>query len=186
MRSVKLTLAGAIGLCLAALLAAQTSDAAGGGPDPGLTTTTSTAPPSTISASVTTLVDGGSTGGGGSGGSAGVTTTVPRCYYVDSTSSQEAVDAANELLEQALISLVTNTDTTEVGVAVTYYLDDGVLHRFDSGTGTFQKKQYRVCPPGATVGRLPFHGVRASDGDRSRPEVVDEPVGVAAGRARLG
>ena len=131
------------------------------GPIPISPTTTTVVDPS-VGASVSTLV-GGSPGGGsdGSGGSGGGTgTTVPACFYRDSVSSQAAVDMSNELLVQYALSILpVAAPGHTVTVSIVSFVFNGTLHKFDVAAGAFQKRQYRVCPPGAPVTGLPSRWV---------------------------
>jgi hypothetical protein len=62
------------------------------------------------------------------------------------------VDSSNQLLIDYAISLVpTPAPGDKVTVTIVSFVFNGVLHKFDVAAGAFQKRQYRVCPPGAPV-----------------------------------
>ncbi len=145
--------------------------------------TTTTVPDPSVGASVSTLV-AGSPGGGSDGSGTGTGTTVPSCFYRDSVSSQAAVDLSNDLLmEYAIANLLVAAPGDTVTVTIVSFVFNGALHKFDVAAGAFQKRQYRVCPPGAPVTGLSSRWVTVTVDPDPVAELSDQVLSATATKA---
>jgi hypothetical protein len=141
--------------------------------------TTTSVPDPSVGASVTSLV-AGSPGGGTNG----TDTTVPSCFYRDSVSSQGAVDLSNELLRQyAIAQIPTVVPGETVTVSIVSFVYNGALHKYDVAAGAFQKRQYRVCPPGAPVTGVPGRWVTVTVTPDPVAELSDEVLSATSSKA---
>lgn len=148
------------------------------------TTTTTVLPDPLVGASVTTLVPGSPGGGANPGSGGGPTTTVPTCYYENSGTSQPAVDSSNEvLLQTSLAGIPTAAPGAVVTVSVVFFVHNGILHKFDVTSGSFLKRQYRVCPSGAPVTGSPTRWVAVAVTPDPVAELSDKVLSATSTKA---
>jgi hypothetical protein len=94
------------------------------------------------------------------------------------------VDLSNGLLMQyAIAQIPTAVPGETVTVSIVSFVYNGALHKYDVAAGAFQKRQYRVCPPGAPVTGLPSRWVTVTVAPDPVAELSDEVLSATSTKA---